>query len=549
MTLRRSPLIAIAALVLAACASAPAIAPIAHTDAFATASAARPQFSAQNLSDHIKYLASDELEGRFPGLIGERLTLAYLQRQYEALGLEPGGRDGSWLQPVDLVRFRPERAPTATWTGADGVAHPLVSGEDITLRAGPADPVLKIANAPLVFAGYGVVAPERGWDDYGSTDLTGKVVVVLRGQPAVMGEDPNFYGSSTHKTQEALERGAVGVITLQTDDGRWRRSVGGVTRAQMTIKGAKDTRFTGAINTQTATAIAGAGFADVLARAQTAGLGGAFDMNARLSVDIAETTEVIHSNNLLAKIPGTQRPDEYVIYSAHWDHVGKASQPDANGDDIYNGAWDNASGTAGLIEMARAFKNGPAPERTVVFLHVTAEEQGLLGSEAYAADPVYPLAKTAANINIDMLPFTPATRDVAVFGVGKSELEDILGRFAALQGRVVTGDGYPEEGFYYRSDHFNFAAGGVPALMPWTGRDFIKGGIAEGKPYYEGQMARYYHQLSDEWRADYDFTAALQNLDLLYRLGLTVADSTTWPAWKPTAEFNTIRNATADQRR
>lgn len=549
MTLRRSPLIAIAALVLAACASAPAVAPVAHTDAFATASAARPQFSAQNLSDHIKYLASDELEGRFPGLVGERLTLAYLQRQYEALGLEPGGRDGSWLQSVDLVRFRPERAPTGTWTGPDGVAHPLVSGEDITLRAGPADPVLKIADAPLVFAGYGVVAPERGWDDYGSTDLTGKVVVVLRGQPAVMGEDPNFYGSSTHKTQEALERGAVGVITLQTDDGRWRRSVGGATRPQMTIKGAKDTRFTGAINTQTATAIAGAGFADVLARAQTAGLGGAFDMNARLSVDIAETTEVIHSNNLLAKIPGTQRPDEYVIYSAHWDHVGKASQPDANGDDIYNGAWDNASGTAGLIEMARAFKTGPAPERTVVFLHVTAEEQGLLGSEAYAADPVYPLAKTAANINIDMLPFTPATRDVAVFGVGKSELEDILGRFAAVQGRVVTGDGYPEEGFYYRSDHFNFAAGGVPALMPWTGRDFIKGGIAEGKPYYEGQMARYYHQLSDEWRADYDFTAALQNLDLLYRLGLTVADSTDWPAWKPTAEFNTIRNATADQRR
>ena len=199
--------------------------------------------------------------------------------------------------------------------------------------------------------------------------------------------------------------------------------------------------------------------------------------------------------------------------------------------------------------MARAFKNGPAPERTVVFLHVTAEEQGLLGSEAYAADPVYPLAKTAADINIDMLPFTPATRDVAVFGVGKSELEDILGRFAAVQGRTVTGDGYPEEGFYYRSDHFNFAAGGVPALMPWSGRDFVEGGIEAGKPYYEAQMARYYHKLTDEWRADYDFTAALQNLDLLYRLGLTVADSTTWPAWKPTAEFNAIRDASAAERR
>ena len=547
MILRRSPLVALAALALAACAATPIPVPSQPVDAFAVASAATPQFSAQRLSDHIKYLASDEMEGRFPGLVGERLTLAYLQAQYEAMGLEPGGRDGSWLQPVELVRFTPERAPTAAWTGADGARHVLTSGTDITLRAGAADPVVQIAGAPLVFAGYGVSGPT--WDDYGSTDLTGKVVVVLRGQPESMGADPNFYGSTTHKMQEALKRGAVGVITLQDQDGRWRRAVGGAARPQMTIKGAEDARFTGAINLATATAIGGAPFEVALAKARTGALGGAVDLGARLDVDIAETTEVIHSNNLLAKIPGTERPDEYVFYSAHWDHVGKARTPNADGDDIFNGAWDNASGTAGLIEMARAFKAGPAPKRTVVFLHVTAEEQGLLGSEAYAADPVYPLARTAADINIDMLPFTPATRDVAVFGVGKSELEDILARFAAAQGRVVTGDGYPQEGFYYRSDHFNFAAGGVPALMPWTGRDFVQGGIEAGKPYYEGQMERYYHKVTDEWRADYDFTAALQNLDLLYRLGLTVADSESWPAWKPTAEFNAIRDRTADQRR
>ena len=547
MILRRSSVVAFAALALAACATAPVSAPPPRLDAFAVASAATPQFSAQRLSDHIKYLASDEMEGRFPGLVGEGLTLAYLQDQYEAMGLEPGGRDGSWLQPVDLVRFTPQRAPTASWTGADGATHPLVSGTDITLRAGPADPVVKIEGAPLVFAGYGISAPT--WDDYGDADLTGKVVVVLRGQPTSMGADPNFYGSTTHKTQEALRRGAVGVITLQDQDGRWRRAVGGATRPQMTVKGAEDARFNGAINMATATAIGGSALEAAVERAKSSALGGAIELGAKLSVDIAETTEVIRSNNLLAKIPGTERPDEYVFYSAHWDHVGKAKTPNAEGDDIFNGAWDNASGTAGLIEMARAFKAGPAPKRTVVFLHVTAEEQGLLGSEAYAADPVYPLAKTAADINIDMLPFTPETRDVAVFGVGKSELEDILGRFAAVQGRVVTGDGYPEEGFYYRSDHFNFAAGGVPALMPWTGRDFVEGGIDAGKPYYEGQMERYYHKLTDEWRADYDFTAALQNLDLLYRLGLTVADSESWPAWKPTAEFNAIRDRTADQRR
>ncbi|GAW42510.1 Bacterial leucyl aminopeptidase precursor [Brevundimonas sp. SH203] len=547
MILRRSSVVAFAALALAACATTPVQPPRQPADAFAIASAATPRFSAQRLSDDIKYLASDEMEGRFPGLVGERLTLAYLQAQYEAMGLEPGGRDGSWLQPVELVRFTPQRAPTAAWTGADGARHVLTSGTDITLRAGAADPVVAITGAPLVFVGYGISAPT--WDDYGAADLTGKVAVVLRGQPDSMGADPNFYGSTTHKMQEALRRGAVGVITLQDQDNRWRRAVGGATWPQMTIKGAQDARFTGAINLATATAIGGPALEAALAKAKTGALGGAVDLGARLDVDIAETTEVIHSNNLLAKIPGTERPDEYVFYSAHWDHIGKARTPNAEGDDIFNGAWDNASGTAGLIEMARAFKAGPAPKRTVVFLHVTAEEQGLLGSEAYAADPVYPLARTAADINIDMLPFTPATRDVAVFGVGKSELEDILGRFAAVQGRVVTGDGYPEEGFYYRSDHFNFAAGGVPALMPWTGRDFVEGGIETGKPYYEGQMDRYYHKLTDEWRADYDFTAALQNLDLLYRLGLTVADSASWPAWKPTAEFNAIRDRTADQRR
>ncbi|WAC60987.1 M28 family peptidase [Brevundimonas sp. SL130] len=548
MSFRRGS-VALAALFLAVCATVPVSAAPAPDDAFATASATTPEFSAQRLSDHIKYLSADELEGRFPGLVGERLTLAYLQAQYEALGLAPGGRDDAWLQPVDLVRFKPERAPTAAWTGPDGARHDLISGTDITLRAGRNDPVLKLEDLPLVFAGYGVVAPEPGWDDYGDADLTGKVVVILRGQPEPLGDDPNFYGSTEHKMQEALKRGAVGVITLQQEDSRWRRAVGGATRPQMTVKGSADARFTGSINTATGTALGGAALTEAVARAKTAGLGGAVALEARLSLDIAESTEVIHSNNLLAKIPGTTRPDEYVVYSAHWDHIGKAKEPNAEGDDIYNGAWDNASGTAGLIEMARAFKAGPAPERTVVFLHVTAEEQGLLGSEAYAADPVYPLAKTAADINIDMLPFTPATRDVAVFGVGKSELEDILARFAAGQGRAVTGDGYPKEGFYYRSDHFNFAAGGVPALMPWSGRDFVEGGMEAGTPYYEAQMGRYYHKLTDEWRADYDFTAALQNMDLLYRLGLTVADSETWPAWKPTAEFNAIRDATADQRR
>jgi Zn-dependent M28 family amino/carboxypeptidase len=521
-----------AASALVLCAAAPALA---------------QDFSAQRLSDHIKYLADDRLEGRFPGKIGEELTLAYLQAQYEAMGLEPGGPNGGWLQEVDLVRLTPTKPATGSWTGPDGQTHAIEQG--LSLRAGMVAPgaaaaELKLDGLPLVFAGYGVVAPERGWDDYGNVDLTGKVVVVLGGQPAAFGADPNFYGSGAHKTAEALKRGAVGVLTLVTNPNA--RGMRGGTRPRMTIVGSADPQFTGMISMELAEAMAAsqnARMADLVELARAGGAFKAHDSGIRIGVDIAESAEVIRSHNLLAKITGTERPDEYLVYSAHWDHVGKAATPNAEGDDIFNGAWDNASGTSGVVEMARAFAAGPKPKRTVVFLHVTAEEQGLLGSEWYANNPVYPLATTAADINIDMLPFTPATRSVAIFGPGKSTLEDDLERLVRVQGRDggVVGDGEPEQGFYYRSDHFNFAAGGVPALMPWTGVDFVEGGEEVGRPYYQAQMRTYYHNLEDEWRADYDFTAALQNLEVLYKLGREIADGTAWPQWKPTAEFGRIR--------
>ena len=505
--------------------------------------AAAQDFSAQRLSDHIKYLADDSLEGRFPGKIGETMTLAYLQAQYEAMGLEPGGPDGQWLQPVDLLRLTPVRPAVISFTSPDGVVHPFEGG--ISLRAGAADGRVKLDAVPVVFAGYGVVAPERGWDDYGSLDLTGKVVIVLSGQPAGFGADPNFYGSATHKTDEALKRGAIGVITLYATPGG--RGMRGGTRPRMTITGAHEPRFQGTMTLDALnpmTAATGHDSEQILTMAKAGGAWKAHDTGLTLNLDIEETGEVIHSHNLLAKITGSERPDEYLVYSAHWDHVGTAAEPNAEGDRIFNGAWDNASGTSGVLEMARAFKAGPAPERTVVFLHVTAEEQGLLGSEWYGQHPVYPLAKTAADINIDMLPFTPATRSIAIFGPGKSELEDGLARLALAQGRPggVVGDGEPAQGFYYRSDHFNFAVAGVPALMPWTGVDFVEGGEEVGKPYYQAQMAKYYHKLDDEWRPDYDFTAALQNLALLYQLGQDVANETAWPQWKSTAEFAAVRH-------
>lgn len=507
-------------------------------------------FSAQHLSDHIKYLADDSLMGRFPGKIGEEMTLAYLQAQYEAMGLEPGGPNGSWLQDVDLLRLTPSRAPVISWTGSNGVAHVVEAG--LSLRAGAGGYEVKRDDVPLVFAGYGVVAPERDWDDYGAIDLTGKLVVVLAGQPAAFGADPNFYGSSSHKTAEALKRGALGVITLYPAAGG-RGSRGG-NRPRMTLVGAAEPVVQGSIMMDVASAMAVAQGGDMEALVASAKAGGGFkahDSGVKVSFDVAETPEVIHSHNLLAKITGSTRPDEYLVYSAHWDHVGTAAEPDDSGDYIFNGAWDNASGTSGVMEMARAFKAGPAPERTVVFLHVTAEEQGLLGSKWYGTHPVYPLEKTAADINIDMLPFTPATRSIAIFGPGKSMLEEDLARLALAQGRPggVVGDGEPEQGFYYRSDHFNFAVAGVPALMPWTGVDFVEGGEAVGRPYYQAQMSAHYHKLSDEWRADYDFTAAIQNLTLLYQLGQEVANETAWPQWKPTSEFAAIRHESDAARR
>ena len=510
--------------------------------------AAHPAISAERLSEHIRVLADDRMEGRFPGKVGEELTLNYLQSQYEAMGLAPGGDNGGWRQPVELVRLTPARPPAASWVDPQGVVHPMTSS--FILRAGVSADHLKMDDIPIVFGGYGVVAPERNWNDYGDLNLTGKVVILLDGQPAAFGEDPNYYGSTQYKTREALKRGAVGVMTLYALNGP--QGVPDGRRSRMTIAGAVETAFSGALNLDIAQPMAEAVGGDMVAMIADARSGGDFrarDLGLRLNVDIAETPEIIASNNLLARIPGTKHPDEVVVYSAHWDHVGVASDPNAAGDRIYNGAWDNASGTSALLEIARAFAAAPPPERTVVFLHVTAEEQGLLGSEWYAAHPVYPLETTVADINVDMLPLTPATRTFAIFGPGKSTLEDDLARLAARQGRTVVGDGEPGQGFYYRSDHFNFAIGGVPALMPWTGVDFVEGGEAVGRPYYQAQMRAYYHGLEDEWRADYDFTAAIQNLDILYELGRDLANSDEWPQWRDDAEFRATRVASDALRR
>ncbi|WP_295704994.1 M28 family peptidase [uncultured Brevundimonas sp.] len=520
--------------------------------------ASAQDFSAQRLSEEIRAISTDDFQGRKPGTEGEQKTLAWLQAQYEAMGMEPGGPNGQWLQAVELNRYTPVAGAAAASWGKDGTSTPLAAGQDITLRAVSNDGQADVQGAGVVFAGYGITAPERNWDDYGDVDVAGKVVVVLAGEPdgdLFNGPYTTNYQSAAFKADEAKRRGAVGVITVLKDaadsDG-WRRQLRGADRVRTLTPGAADLEVTGSVNSDVAGALLTAGGLDLASLREAAGAG---DFKARaldsvtLNLKASETIDTLTTHNLLAKITGSERPNETIVYSAHWDHIGVGGEHAGSEDNIFNGAWDNASGTVGVLEMARELKAAPQPERTIVFAHMTAEEMGLLGSYAYVADPVYPLETTVADINIDMLPLSPATRDVPIFGKGQNSLEDSLGALAEAEGRYVSDDGQPEQGFYYRSDHFPFARAGVPALMPWHGVDFVEGGKEAGWAAWRERFGRVYHKASDEWSADWDMTGAVQNLTLLYRLGLQLANSEEWPTWKPTSEFGAVRAASDDARR
>lgn len=517
----------------------------------AAGAAGAQSFSAERISNEIRTISGDDYQGRYPGTEGERMVLAFLQAQYEAMGLQPGGPNGQWLQPVELKRYTPVAGGTASWTGPDGQSHALTVGTDITLRAVTNDGRASIRNAGLVFAGYGITAPERNWDDYGDLDVRGKVVVVIGGEPdgdLFNGEYATNYQSGAYKADEAFRRGAAGIITLvpvAAASPQWQGVLRGVNRTRTMVPGAANLEFSGVINNDLALAMAAAAGLGADSFANTAG--GSFKAvplnGVSLSLDISETTDTLVTHNLLARIPGTEHPEETIIYSAHWDHVGgEAQHPETPGDDkIFNGAWDNASGTIGVLEMARQISAAPRPKRSIVFAHMAAEEMGLMGAYGYAANPVYPLETTVADINIDMLPLSGPTRDVPIFGKGQNDLEDRLQALAAPLGRYVSDDGMPEQGFYYRSDHFPFARMGVPAIMPWHGWDWVDGGREAGEAAWKAKFAADYHKPSDEWSADWNLTSAVENLTLLYHLGLDLANSSDWPGWKPTSEFAQVR--------
>jgi len=529
------------------------------------ASVPSASIDAARLAEHIRVLASNEFLGRAPATPGEEKTVAYIAEQFRSAGLQPGGSNGSWYQEVPLnqsdIVGRPELS-----VAMGGRRQPLTQGEEIAVRASMQNVSrVDIANAPLVFLGYGVRAPERNWDDFKGQDVRGKVGIVLindpdfeTGQGDFGGKAMTYYGRWTYKYEEAARQGLAGLLivheTAPASYG-WATVKNSNTNTMFDIVRADPAAvhppLEGWIQRDVAVELfraAGQDFEALKQRARTRDFRPVSLGDATFSASYAVRRQTIRSKNVLGRIPGTARPNETILYGAHWDHLGVGA-PDARGDSIYNGAVDNATGVAALIELARAFAAGPRPERSIVFAAWTAEEKGLMGSEYYAANPVYPLETTAAGFNVDALAPTGPSRDVLIVGYGQSELEDRLERALAVGGRVIAKDPSPEAGYFFRSDHFPMAKRGVPMLYIDSGIDLLAGGTAAGEAADAAYRRDRYHQPADEYDATWDVRGMAQDMVVLHRLGAELANSREWPNYRTTSEFRPIRDASAARRR
>jgi Zn-dependent M28 family amino/carboxypeptidase len=529
-----------------------------------------PRFDPQRLSQIVKTVSGDDFEGRAPATPAEARTVDYLVAQFKAAGLAPGGDlEGgrhSWTQSVPLVKTEFHGTPQLmlqVGTHSDA----LVQGEQIAVRAAlDGSTTVAIQQAPLVFVGYGVSAPERRWDDYKGVDLKGKIAVVLVNDPDFEtgsgdfgGKAMTYYGRWTYKFEEAARRGALGVLIVHETAPAaygWATVKNSNTATMLDIEREKPAavhpKLEGWIQREVAVDLlrrAGLDFEAQKKLAQTREFQPQLLKDASLSAEYAIDRQVIVSKNVVGRVEGRKRPGETVIYSAHWDHLGVGA-PDARGDKIYNGAVDNGTGLAALIEMGRAFASARSkPDRSVVFLAVTAEERGLMGSEFYGAKPLYPLARTVAVINMDALGPEGPARNFSTSGSASSQLQDLLVEQAKGFGLAYAPDPHPEAGYFFRSDHFSFAKRGVPALSFASGNDLVEGGLAAGEAASKAYTAERYHQPADEWRADWSFTGMAHDLPLLYRVGETLANSRRWPEWGQGSEFRAIREASRGERR
>ncbi|HJT99431.1 MAG TPA: M28 family metallopeptidase [Rhodanobacteraceae bacterium] len=535
----------------------------------ALAAPAPPRIDAKRLSADVKTLSSDAFQGRGPATEGETRTVDYVIQQMKSAGLSAGGdlKDGKrgWTQDVPLLRAEITGTPKLD-VSAGGKAETLTQGEEIAVRAAmDGSKSVSIKDAPLVFVGYGVKAPERKWDDFKGVDLHGKVGIVLINDPDFEtgsgdfgGKAMTYYGRWTYKYEEAARQGALGMLVVHETEPAsygWKTVKNSNIITQFDIVRDRPSsvhpKLEGWIQRDLAVDLfrrSGLDFDALKKEAQTRDFKPVVLKGATFSAEYAVDSKVITSKNIVGRIEGSRRPDETVIYSAHWDHLGVGA-PDAKGDRIYNGAVDNGTGTASLIELGRAFAQGPKPERSIVFLNVTAEEKGLLGSEYYASKPLYPLAKTVGVLNMDALTPTGATRNFTVSGDAKSELLDLVVADAKKAGLAYSPDPHPEAGHFFRSDHFPFAKQGVPALSFGSGNDLVEGGVAAGEAERKDYTANRYHQPADEWQASWTFAGMVQDLGVLYEVGSDLANSDRWPDWSADSEFRAKRDASAAERR
>ena len=519
-------------------------------------------FNKDSLAAHIQVLSSDSFQGRRPFTVGETRTVDYLQTAFANLGLEPGNGN-SYVQDVPLVEISPVGAPSLKIQSPKGSLD-LKSLSDFVLWTERPDSVVSLDKNDIVFAGFGVVAPEYNWNDYAGLDVKGKTVLVLVNDPGFYdstlfkSHTMTYYGRWTYKYEEAARQGAAACLIIHnTGAASYPFSV--VTSSNGGVKLHLDNRkspsyqlaLQGWITEETGKKLLAAAGKDssLLTDAQHKGFK-PVPLDLKLSASVRVKEVYNQSHNVIGKITGSKRPDQYIIYSAHWDHLG-IGQPDAKGDSIYNGAADNASGAASLLEIARAFKSLPEkPERTVIFLAVTAEEQGLLGSAWYAQHPVYPTATTVADLNTDVINTYGPTKDITYSGMGQSELEDYLSDEIKKKGRYIAPEAHPEAGHYFRSDHFSFARAGVPSLTPDAGIDNVEKGKEYGKMKQDEYTAKYYHQPGDEYdAARWNLDGGLQDIELNFLIGRRLAFETTWPGWKPGSEFKAIRDQTSGDRK
>jgi Zn-dependent M28 family amino/carboxypeptidase len=522
--------------------------------------AAAGAITSEGLLQHIADLSADSMEGRGPGTPGEQKTVAYMESQFKALGLKPGNPDGSYLQNVDLIGYVAH--PTASFT-AGGKTISLKFPDDYVANSRHKRPETNIDNSDVVFVGYGVVAPEYGWDDYKGLDVKGKTILMLVNDPAVRvagdtaldstmfkGRAMTYYGRWTYKYEIATQKGAAAAIIIhETGPAGYPYEVvrGSYSTEQFDVPSPdaeKRVPVEGWITLPKAKellAASGKNFDSLKATAARKDFK-PVPLNAKATFHIKIDSREIQSHNIVAKLDGGDKKDEYVVYTAHWDHLGKDTT--LKGDQIYNGAIDNASGTAAILEIAKAFSKLPSPpRRSILFLSVTAEEKNLLGAKFYATHPLYPLNKTVANINVDGINQWGKTSDFTVIGLGNSTLDDVLADALKTQGRVERPDAEPEKGFYYRSDHFEFAKQGVPALDIEPGTDFV------GKPKGYGMQKRDeytnndYHKPSDEIKSDWDLSGAVDDARVLFHVGYAVAQGDALPQWKPGNEFKAKRDS------